>query len=111
MEPVSVASCDPTRRYCRLCVRRGCSRRATPQSTNHFANHITNHFDPARSASRRIGKSTLRRQHATPNLIQLNRFEQRFEITFTKALITFALDDLEEDWAEQVLREDLQQHA
>src|SRR5471032_1406002 len=48
-------------------------------------------------------------QHAALDLIELDRFEQRAEITFAEALVALALDDLEEDRTDDVLREDLQQ--
>src|SRR5471032_753959 len=47
--------------------------------------------------------------HATPYLIEFNRFEQRLEVAFAETLIALALDDLEEDRANLVFREDLQQ--
>ena len=50
-------------------------------------------------------------QHAALDLVGFDRFEQRLEIAFAEALIALALDDLEEDRADGVLREDLQQQA
>src|SRR5690606_23668174 len=44
------------------------------------------------------------------HLIQLNGLEERLEITFTETFVAFALNDLEEDRTDDVLREDLQQH-
>src|SRR6185503_10761235 len=50
-------------------------------------------------------------QHASAHLVQLDRLEQRLEVAFAEALVALALDDLEEDRADDVLREDLQQQA
>src|SRR5689334_3895348 len=44
----------------------------------------------------RSSRFRLRRDHAAPDLVELDRFEQRLEIAFAKALIALALDDLEE---------------
>jgi hypothetical protein len=52
-----------------------------------------------------------RGDHAAPDLIELDRFEQGFEIALAEALIALALDDLEEDRPDHVLGEDLQQQA
>src|SRR5580700_9910447 len=49
--------------------------------------------------------------HATANLIELDRFEQRLEVTYAEALIPLALNDLEEDRANLVLGENLQQQV
>src|SRR5712672_2180698 len=49
-------------------------------------------------------------QYSTPDLILLDGFEQRAEIAFTESLVALALDDLEEDRADDRLRENLQQH-
>src|SRR5690606_14955938 len=46
---------------------------------------------------------------AAADLVELDRFEQRLEIALAEALIALALDDLEEDRADHVLGEDLQQ--
>src|SRR6185295_7309484 len=46
-----------------------------------------------------------------PHLIELDGFEQRAEVAFPEPLVSLALNDLEEDRANDVLREDLQQHA
>src|SRR4051794_25729117 len=58
--------------------------------------------------------SSLRRrlhlQHPAANLVFLDRFEQRLEIALAKAVVALALDELEEDRADRVGREDLQQH-
>src|SRR5678815_3184840 len=50
-------------------------------------------------------------QHTPTHLVQLDRFEQRPEVAFAETLVALALDDLEEDRADHVLREDLQQQA
>src|SRR5690349_9313652 len=49
--------------------------------------------------------------HAAADLVELDRFEQRLEIAVAEAFIALALDDLEEDRAEQILGKDLQQDA
>jgi hypothetical protein len=48
-------------------------------------------------------------QHAALHLVALDGLEQRLEIAFAEAFVALALDDLEEDRAECVLGEDLQQ--
>ena len=48
--------------------------------------------------------------HATLDLILLDALEQSLEIALPEALIAFALDELEEDRPDDVLREDLQQN-
>src|SRR5690606_26430384 len=50
-------------------------------------------------------------QHAAPHLVALDRLEQGLEVALAEALVALALDDLEEDRAEGVLGEDLQQQA
>src|SRR5262249_33932002 len=58
----------------------------------------------------RESRLTLLLEYATPNLVQLDRFEERPEIAFAEALIALALDDLEEDRPDDCRGEDLQQH-
>src|SRR5262249_6532590 len=48
-------------------------------------------------------------QHAPTHLVQLHRLEQRAGGAFAEPFAAPALDDLEEDRADDVLREDLQQ--
>jgi hypothetical protein len=48
-------------------------------------------------------------EHAAPDLVELDAFEQRLEVAVAKALVALALDELEEDGPELVLAEDLQQ--
>src|SRR3546814_8638669 len=50
-------------------------------------------------------------QHAALHLVALDAFEQGLEVAFAEAFVALALDDLEEDRAERVLGEDLQQLA
>src|SRR5882757_4737598 len=50
------------------------------------------------------------RQHAAPDLILLDRFEQRLEIALAETVVALALDELEEDRPDGVGRKDLQQH-
>src|SRR6185295_15488021 len=50
-------------------------------------------------------------QHSSAHLVQLDRLEQRPEVAFAESFVALALDDLEEDRADDVLREDLQQEA
>src|SRR5690606_31673751 len=50
-------------------------------------------------------------QHAALHLVALDRLEQRLEVALAEAFVALALDDLEEDRAEGVLAEDLQQLA
>ena len=52
-----------------------------------------------------------RSNHPAPHLVELDAFEQRLEIAFPEAFIALALNDLEEDRADDVLGEDLQQQA
>ena len=49
-------------------------------------------------------------QHTPANLILLDRFEQRLEITLAESIVALALDEFEEDRPDRVRREDLQQH-
>ncbi len=49
--------------------------------------------------------------HAAPDLVELDAFEQRLEIAVAEAFIALALDDLEEDRADHILGEDLEQDA
>src|SRR5690606_29575111 len=51
------------------------------------------------------------RQHAAPDLVEFDRFEQRLEVAFAEALVALALDDLEEDRADHRPGEDLQEQA
>src|SRR5262245_26764609 len=47
--------------------------------------------------------------NAPAHLVELDRLEQRLEIAFAEALVALALDDLEKDRPDDILREDLQQ--
>jgi hypothetical protein len=51
------------------------------------------------------------RAATTADLVELDALEQRLEIALAEALVALALDDLEEDRADHVLGEDLQQQA
>src|SRR3954465_265502 len=69
---------------------------------------------PHLSGRRRSGRScrrSMRRDDAALYLVELDRFEQCLEIALAEALIPLALDDLEEDRADHILREDLEQEA
>src|SRR3546814_6509952 len=50
-------------------------------------------------------------QHAALDLVALDGLEQGLEVAFAEAFVALALDDLEEDRAERVRGEDLQQLA
>src|SRR6185437_12711609 len=50
-------------------------------------------------------------QHSAAHLVQLDGLEQSAEIALAEPLVALALDDLEEDRTDDILREDLQQHA
>src|SRR5690348_17462937 len=50
-------------------------------------------------------------EDAATHLVELDAFEQRLEITLAEALVALALNDLEEDRADHVLGEDLQQQT
>src|SRR3546814_5033058 len=50
-------------------------------------------------------------QHAALDLVALDALEQGLEVAFAEAFVALALDDLEEDRAERVRGEDLQQLA
>src|SRR4029077_4940792 len=54
--------------------------------------------------------SSLGFQDAPPDLVLLDGLEQRLEVAFTEALVPLALDDLEEDRANERRRENLQKH-
>src|SRR5512140_1472082 len=49
-------------------------------------------------------------QYPTPDLVLLDRLEQGLEVALAKAVVALALDELEEDRADRIGREDLQQH-
>src|SRR5208283_1181911 len=49
-------------------------------------------------------------QDAAPDLILLDRFEERAEIAFAEPLVTLALYELEENRADHGLGKDLEQH-
>src|SRR4029077_18851638 len=53
----------------------------------------------------------IRIEHAAADLVELDRLEECAEIALAEALVTFALDDLEENRADHGIREDLQQQA
>src|SRR5690606_16987396 len=59
------------------------------------------------------GRNVLRvgLQHAAADLVEFDALEQRLEIAFAEAFVALALDDLEEDRANHVLGEYLQQQA
>src|SRR6185295_1192664 len=59
----------------------------------------------------RRGRASGRLQHAALDLVALERLEQGLEVAFAEALVTLALDELEEHRPEHRLREDLQQQA
>jgi hypothetical protein len=61
--------------------------------------------------SRTRDRGSNRSQHAALHLVALDALEQRLEVAFAEAFVALALDDLEEDRAERVLGEDLQQLA
>jgi hypothetical protein len=46
---------------------------------------------------------------AAPFLVFLDAAEQRTEVALAEALVVNALNDLDKDWADEILREDLQQ--
>src|SRR5207342_3107499 len=71
----------------------------TPHSTHHSP--LTTHHSPLTNKS----------EHAAAHLVALDALEQRLEIAFAEALVALALDDLEEDRADRVLGEYLQQLA
>src|SRR5437763_10464761 len=48
---------------------------------------------------------------AAADLVELDRLEQGLEIALAEALIALALDDLEEDRADHILGEDLEEQA
>src|ERR1700750_1057548 len=50
-------------------------------------------------------------KNPAPYLVQLNRLEQGTKITLTEAFVALALDDLEKNRANDILRENLQQHT
>src|SRR5689334_17527668 len=55
--------------------------------------------------------ASARLQYAAADLIEFDGLEQGFEIAFAEALIALALNELEEDRADRVLAENLQQQA
>src|SRR5262249_10728200 len=75
--------------------------------------------NPARTIARQNSRSFSRPatyfepmlQHAAAHLVALDRLEQRLEIALAEAFVALALDDLEEDRPDAVLREDLEELA
>src|SRR3954467_3396573 len=57
------------------------------------------------------GVPARRGNDAAADLVELDRLEQGLEIAFAEALVALALDDLEEDRADHVLGEDLEQQT
>ena len=58
-----------------------------------------------------INSGPLSAQDAAPDLVLLDGLEQGLKITLAETLIAFALDDLEEDRADDIRGKDLQQQA
>src|SRR5690554_1307473 len=54
---------------------------------------------------------SVRREHATPDLITLNRFKQGFDVAFAKAAVALALNKFEEHGPQHRFREYLQQES
>src|SRR5579862_6098330 len=50
-------------------------------------------------------------QHSSADLVGFDRFEERLEIPLAESLVALPLDDLEEDRADRVLRENLQEQT
>jgi hypothetical protein len=50
----------------------------------------------------------LGRQHAAPDLVFLDRLEQRLKITFAKTVVALSLDKFEENRTDHGLGENLQ---
>src|SRR5512146_1304340 len=59
----------------------------------------------------RITSVFLGREDAAADLVELDRLEQGLEVALAEAFVALALDQLEEDRADHVLGEDLQQQA
>src|SRR5919206_4834547 len=66
---------------------------------------------PTRGARRSPRGKPRRSNHAPRDLVGLDRLEQRAEIALAEALVALALDDLEEDRADDGFGEDLQEQA
>src|SRR5450755_2387899 len=49
-------------------------------------------------------------EHTAANLVQLDRFEQRAEVSLAEPFVALALNDLEKDRTDHRCRENLQQH-
>src|SRR5580700_3904199 len=64
--------------------------------------------DVNRGGARRCSFS--RRQYAAPDLVLLDRLKQSAEIALAEAFVALALDEFEEDRADRIGREDLQQN-
>ena len=50
-------------------------------------------------------------QHSAPNLIEFDRLEKRLEVSVAETGMAFALNDFKENRADDILRENLQQHT
>src|SRR5262245_37251290 len=64
-----------------------------------------------RAMPKRRAYASARFQYAAADLVEFDGFEQGFEIALAEAFIALPLDELEEDRADRVLAEDLQQQA
>src|ERR1700694_3684366 len=69
---------------------------------------MTPHPDPLPASGARRLLPLL--QHTAPDLIELDRLEQRLEVALAESFVALALDYLEEDRTDHSRREDLQEH-
>src|SRR3954471_848069 len=67
--------------------------------------------NPSIGSGAASGMRARRRDDAAADLVELDRFEQGLEIALAEALVALALDDLEKDRADHILREDLEEEA
>src|SRR6218665_3725420 len=104
------------RRRCRPCSAGRCSRLRRAHSRHGAGGWIgykrrVPWFAPRVVAGIRSGSPSVASlaEHATAHLVEFHALEQRFEVAVGKAVVALALYELEEDRAEQVFAEDLQQ--
>src|SRR3954471_5933687 len=67
--------------------------------------------NPSIGSGAASGMRARRRDDAAADLVELDRLEQSLEIALAEALVALALDDLEEDRADHILGEDLEEEA
>src|SRR5690606_26960877 len=108
--PVSCSAYRPWATFCGE-LRPAGSAPATASVANSLPNPDMYPVVTSLSCVRALGGLVGSSEHAAGPLVPLDGFEQGLEVALAEAFVALALDDLEEDRAERVLAEDLQQLA